>query len=99
MAFRRSLTLPVTCALTGNAIADHANLHIDHAVPFWLILRDFCLCYAINLGDLKPVGSGEHLTLREGDVVLQFQYFHEKHARLQATLKCANLEKSGDYED
>ncbi|CAJ2757004.1 Protein of uncharacterised function (DUF3223) [Burkholderia pseudomallei] len=37
MAFRRSLTLPVACALTGKILAGHADLHIDHAKPFWLI--------------------------------------------------------------
>lgn len=98
MAFRRSLTLPVACALTGEIIADHADLHVDHERPFWRLVREFCLGEGIDLSALKTVGNGEHLSLQADDVALRFQRFHQKHARLQPTRKRANLEKGGgDY--
>jgi Protein of unknown function (DUF3223) len=97
MAFRRSLTLPVACALTGKVIADHGDLHVDHAMPFWLLVREFCLRERINLATLKTVGNGEHLSLQDDDVGLRFQRFHQEYARLQPTWKPANLKKGGDY--
>lgn len=97
LAFRRSLTLPVACALTGEIIADHADLHVDHDVPFWRLVQEFCLREGINLASLKTVGTGEHLTLQDEATVLRFQQFHQEHARLQPTRKRANLEKGGGY--
>ncbi|CAM8819869.1 DUF3223 domain-containing protein [Burkholderia pseudomallei] len=98
MVFRRSLALPVACALTGEMIADHADLHVDHSKPFWLLVREFCLREGVNLAALKTVGNGEQLTLQDEEMVCRFQRFHEKHARLQPTRKRANLEKGGDYD-
>lgn len=95
MAFRRSLTLPIACALTGEVIAKHADLHIDHAIPFWRLVQTFCLGEGVNLAALKTVGSGEHLTLQDKAIVLRFQRFHQEHAHLQPTGRRANLQKGG----
>lgn len=98
MAFRRSLALPVACALTGEIITDHADLHVDHAKPFWLLVHAFCLRENINLAALKTTGNGEHLGLQDEVMMLRFQRFHQERAHLQPTRKRANLEKGGDYD-
>ena len=80
------------------AILYHADLHVDHAMPFWRLVQEFCLREGINLAALNTVGNGEHLTLQDEAMVFRFQRFHQEHARLQPTRKRANLEKGGGYD-
>ncbi|KVC94919.1 MULTISPECIES: DCL family protein [Burkholderia] len=95
LAYRKSLVLPIICAITNDQVADHEDIHIDHKVPFWMLVNRFCWLQAIDLGELETVGTGEHLKLADDEVARRFEEFHREYAQLQATRKRANLKKGG----
>lgn len=96
--FRRSLTLPIVCAITGLPIATNSELHIDHKLPFWRLVREFCRQYSVDLNCVETKGSGEHLQLVDKSLESQFQQFHSNCAILQPSLKEANLNKGASLE-
>jgi hypothetical protein len=93
--YRESITLPVTCKLSGLPVERRRDLHIDHARPFWRLLRDFCTEHGVDLSVLETTGSGESLQLVDEDVALAFERYHREHAVLQPSLKSANAAKGG----
>lgn len=93
--YRESITLSVTCKLSGLPVERRRDLHIDHARPFWRLLRDFCTEHGVDLSVLETTGSGESLQLVDEDVALAFERYHREHAVLQPSLKSANSAKGG----
>ncbi|MBU6958895.1 DCL family protein [Pseudomonas sp. CVAP len=41
-AFRAALVWPLKCAINGTDIVHPNDLHIDHKIPFWQLLEQFC---------------------------------------------------------
>ena len=95
MAFRDTLTLPVTCALSGQEILKREDLHIDHKVPFWKLLQAFAKARQLDLSELETTGSGETLALVDQDITRAFIAFHLTQAQLQPSSKTANADKGG----
>lgn len=93
--YRESITLPVECKLSGLPVERRRDLHIDHARPFWRLLKDFCTEHGVDLSTLETTGSGESLQLVDEDVALAFARYHREHAVLQPSLKSANAAKGG----
>lgn len=96
-AFRDAVLLPATCALTGRAIAHRGDLHIDHVVPFWHLLLNFCKLRGINLDAVATTGTGESLAIADRSIEADFQQFHSTVASLQATHREANAAKGGTF--
>lgn len=95
LEFRQKVYLPITCGISGRIITTHKELHIDHKIPFWSLVQNFCLQKNIDLNILETEGNGENIRLVNKKIELEFQDFHRKHAELQVSLKEANLEKGG----
>jgi predicted nucleic acid binding AN1-type Zn finger protein len=97
--FRNSISLPTRCSISDRIISNRAELHIDHKVPFWKVVSQFCRENEIDLNSLSTVGSGEELKLTDDIVQLKFQEFHQTNAKLQATQKEVNLQMGGKFDE
>jgi hypothetical protein len=97
--FRNSISLPTRCSISDRIISNRAELHIDHKVPFWKVVSQFCRENEIDLNSLSTVGSGEELKLTDDIVQLKFQEFHQTNAKLQATHKEVNLQMGGKFDE
>lgn len=96
--FRSTVQLPAICAISQRTITSREDMHIDHKIPFCVIVQDFCSKHGFNLGHLLTRGNGETLQLEDSKCQQEFQRFHRVHAQLQATSKAANLEKGAKLE-
>lgn len=94
-AYRETITLPAICKISGADIVHANDLHIDHKIAFWRLLKQFCEHYQIDLSLLETVGNGETLALLDESVTKSFEEFHLMHAQLQPACKNANVEKGG----
>jgi len=68
-----------SCALTGKPLV--GNIHVDHIVPFSVIVNDWCKEQKISLCD-KKLGIQQ---------LKQFEKYHNEVAQLQLTLAKANM--------
>nr|WP_249364290.1 DCL family protein [Pseudomonas aeruginosa] len=93
--FRETLKLPARCAISGEDIVHRSNLHIDHKVPFWRLLKAFSEVHRVDLSLLDTMGSGEALVLVDQEISKAFEAFHLTHAELQPSSKTANALKGG----
>lgn len=93
--FRKSLKLPLNCAISGLPIHHHDEIHIDHRIPFWELVLNFLHEYNYSLIQLETCGSGEYLKLIDENIIKEFYFYHKKTAILQPTLIKYNIEKSG----
>uniref|UniRef100_UPI00397A0447 hypothetical protein n=1 Tax=Salmonella sp. SAL04284 TaxID=3159862 RepID=UPI00397A0447 len=83
------------CAISGEDIVHRSNLHIDHKVPFWRLLKAFSEVHRVDLSLLDTMGSGEALVLVDQEISKAFEAFHLTHAELQPSSKTANALKGG----
>ncbi|KWS24843.1 hypothetical protein AL062_00335 [Pseudomonas syringae pv. syringae] len=95
--FRAALTFPVKCAISGQDIVHPNDLNIDHNIPFWRLLKQFCVEHALDLKTLETAGNGLSLSLVNGSVSTAFEAFHREHAELQPASKQANAMKGGTF--
>lgn len=95
-AFRKTLNLPVKCALSGNAIEKNEDLHIDHKTPFSELVREFLEIESTTLEKLNTCGNGENLELADKELESRFRKFHESNAVLQPSLMKENIRKGND---
>lgn len=93
--FREALDLPVQCSESSVGIIDHKDLHIDHKVPFWVLLEHFSQDFQVDLSALRTEGNGETLELIDREVANAFYQYHRHNAELQPTLKAVNVAKGG----
>ncbi len=94
-SFRAGLQWPINCAITGDQIAHPNDLHVDHRLPFWRLLDEFCRIYRIDLRNLEVIGNGMGLALADCEIQKAFVDFHQHHAQLQPTSRQANVLKGG----
>ncbi|MCL8308306.1 DCL family protein [Pseudomonas putida] len=94
-SFRAGLQWPINCAITGNEIVHPNDLHIDHKIPFWRLLDEFCRACQVDLRNLEVIGNGMTLALADREVLQAFVDFHRQHAKLQPTSRQANVLKGG----
>lgn len=94
-SFRAGLQWPINCAITGDEIVHPNDLHVDHKIPFWRLLDEFCRAYQVNLRNLQVIGNGMTLALADREVLQAFVDFHRQHAELQPTSRQANVLKGG----
>lgn len=92
-AFRKTLTFPTKCALSGNGIEKNEDLHIDHKIPFSELVREFLKIECTTLEKLNTFGNGENLELTDKGLEFRFRKFHENKAVLQPTLMKENIRK------
>lgn len=92
--FRKTIALPTTCSVSGKRIEDGSQLHIDHKIPFSVLVHNFCLTYHIDLEKLQIIGKGETLRLVDKKIEHLFQRFHKENAILQPSLSTENIKKS-----
>lgn len=95
-AFRKKLTLPIKCALSGNEIEKNEDLHIDHKTPFSELVREFLKDENITLEKLNTYGNGEYLELADKELESRFRKFHENNAVLQPSLMKENIRKGNN---
>jgi hypothetical protein len=93
--FRAALTFPVKCAISGQDIVHPNDLHVDHKIPFWRLLEQFCVEHDLDLRTLETAGSGLSLYLVDSSVSTAFEAFHQEHALLQPACRVANIIKGG----
>lgn len=96
--FRDSISLPARCSISDRIISNRAELHIDHKVPFWKLVAQFCRENGIDLNSLSTVGNGEELKLSDDIIQLKFQGFHKTNAKLQPTHKEVNIQMGGKFD-
>jgi hypothetical protein len=93
-AYRDSLTLPVQCALTGSQIIRRADLHIDHRIPFSVLLEQFRAGEGFQLASVAIRGNGERVEFEDLGLRERWCSFHHDNAALQPTCRTANIAKS-----
>ncbi|WP_201165022.1 DUF3223 domain-containing protein [Pseudomonas sp. S60] len=94
-SFRAGLQWPIYCAITGDEIVHPNDLHVDHKIPFWRLLEEFCRAYQVDLRTLEVIGNGMCLALTDCEIQMAFVDFHLHHAQLQPTRMQANVKKGG----
>jgi hypothetical protein len=93
--FRLSVSLPATCYLTGEPLLRQEDLYLDHIVPFWSLVEEFCTLHGVDISELETIGNGEQLRLLDHGLTTDFQAFHRQHADLKPTSRKAYAEKGG----
>lgn len=96
--YRKKLTLPTICALSGNEIEKNEDLHIDHKTPFSELVREFLEIENTTLEKLNICGNGEYLELDDKALESKFRKFHEDNAVLQPSLMKENIRKGNKIE-
>jgi hypothetical protein len=95
-AFRKKLTLPIRCVLSGNLIEKNEDLHIDHKTPFSELVRQLLEIESTTLEKLNIYGNGETLELADKELESRFKKFHENKAVLQPSLMKENIRKGNE---
>lgn len=80
------------CAITGESL-DHGEFHIDHKVPFKLIVEDWCREIGKDLEHIEVVCRGTSCKLTNHMVAESFFDYHLLHSQLQVVTAKANLVK------
>jgi len=91
--FRQAAVFPLACAISGIKIYDHGKLHVDHKIPFKVILDDFLSLYNLELLNIKTIGNAENLQLASADLCKRFYDYHKENAILRYTLMEYNLKR------
>lgn len=94
--FRRSITLPFVCPVTGEVVTDRSNMHIDHydltfkeLFDLWMKDKDVDELYRKTLKSNRDDCMDTFFD--DEKVILDFIQFHNSHTHLRAVSKTANL--------
>lgn len=80
------------CALTGASL-DFGEFHIDHSIPFKILVEEWCREVGRDLERIDVACRGTSCKLKSKELAQSFSDYHLINARLQATTKTANLKK------
>lgn len=80
------------CAITGEYL-EHRDFHIDHKVPFKLIVEDWCREIGKDLEHINVICRGTFCKLADPQVAENFFDYHLLHSQLQVVTAEANLVK------
>lgn len=80
------------CAITGESL-DHGEFHIDHKIPFKLIVEDWCREICKDLEQIEVVCRGTSCKLADIKLAENFFDYHLLHSQLQVVTVTANLSK------
>lgn len=94
--FRRSITLPFVCPVTGEVVTDRSNMHIDHydltfkeLFDMWIQDKDIDELYKKTLKSNRD--DCVDTFFDDSRVIIDFIQFHNSHTHLRAVSKTANL--------
>ncbi len=97
-AYRESLIYPTHCALSNEPINSPFELHVDHVNPtFYEIVTEYLHSKSMELEDIKIIGNGESIKLRNRNISEEFYRFHAGKAVYQALTRDAHIEKTKKY--
>lgn len=98
-AYRKSLTYPFECYVTGKQLRPGMRVDIDHlGKPFVQIADEWVESLGLTYCDFALCGPPNLKRFKEAKYNDAWSLYHQDHARLIATCAAANRSKgSGDY--
>lgn len=92
--FRDGITMPITCPLSKKLLTNWSMIHIDHIVPFSILLEQWLVSVNIKPLDIKLKGGINTKAFADVSIAKSWQDYHRENATLQVLYHEANLKKS-----